>query len=73
MRHDRNWLLIDDNWDIPQLDIEVWLAKFHEKCLGQSVFEVFDTILVISRSGVELAVATQEYTETLAIPSLKES
>lgn len=73
MRHDRNWLLIDDNWGIPQLDIEVGLAKFHEKCLEQSVFEVFDTILVISRSGGELAVATQEHTETLAIPSLKES
>lgn len=71
--HDRNWLLIDDNWGVPQLDIQVGLAKFHKKCLEQSVFEVFDTILVISRCGTELAIATQEHTEVRAIPALKES
>ncbi|WP_274878890.1 hypothetical protein [Vibrio harveyi] len=71
--HDRNWLLIDDNWGVPQLNIQVGLTKFHRTCLAQSVFEVFDTIFVVSRNGRELAIATQEHIEVRPIPSLKES
>ena len=50
--HPRNWLLIYDNWPLPQVHMVEAAARFSRDCLDAKVFDGFDRLFVLGSTDL---------------------